>query len=501
MRTWKRPLATTLTSLALVACGGGGGGGGDDGPPKAPAADSYAQRCAPGNPFASASLRTGSLTVEKQWLHAYMDEVYLWYDQMPRVDAALPQYSDSANVPASLGAYFHALRTPQRTASGKLLDEFSFAMPTAEWEALSQRGAQLGYGVIWSASTAPNVATVLWVAPGSAAELAGVQRGDQLLTIDGASVDTLQASAFLDAVYPGSAVGHRMVFRRASGASGPDAVLTAAEVAMPSVPLVKTIATASGTVGYVLFNLHDVPSEAGLIAAMKTLKDAGVSDLVLDLRYNRGGYLYIASELAYMIAGPARTADRTFEKLSFNAKRTADNAEPATPFFNTSCIPDAGFTTCTDTKPLPTLGLNRVYVLASHTTCSASESVVNGLRGIDVDVRIVGGTTCGKPYGFNGKDNCGISYMPMEFKGVNAKGFGDYADGFDADCAAADDASHALGSQDEGMLAAALAYRQSGTCAAKPAAATKRPLVAGGRASATVGSGPRGLNILARPPR
>src|SRR6185295_9132799 len=124
--------------------------------------------------------------------------------------------------------------------------------------------------------------------------------------------------------------------------------------------------------------------------------------------------------------------------------------------------------TSTANAALPTLDLSRVYVLTTSETCSASEAVINGLRGVDLDVRQIGGGTCGKPYGFAAQDNCGISYFPIEFEGVNAKGFGDYADGFVpngsgatgiAGCAASDDLSQPLGSPDEGLLKAALAYR------------------------------------------
>jgi hypothetical protein len=50
-------------------------------------------------------------------------------------------------------------------------------------------------------------------------------------------------------------------------------------------------------------------------------------------------------------------------------------------------------------QPLPTLNLKRLYVLTSPSTCSASESLINGLRGADFPVVQVGTTTCGKPYG------------------------------------------------------------------------------------------------------
>ena len=112
------------------------------------------------------------------------------------------------------------------------------------------------------------------------------------------------------------------------------------------------------------------------------------------------------------------------------------------------------------------MNLGRVYVLSSPGTCSASEAIVNGLRGVDVEVVLVGGTTCGKPYGFTAKDNCGISYFPIEFQGVNDKGFGDYADGFGptTTCTVAGDFSKALGDSSEGMLAAALNHRVTGSC-------------------------------------
>ena len=113
---------------------------------------------------------------------------------------------------------------------------------------------------------------------------------------------------------------------------------------------------------------------------------------------------------------------------------------------------------------MPSLSLPRVFVLSTNSTCSASESLINGLRGIDVQVIVIGGATCGKPYGFNAKDNCGISYFPIEFQGVNAKGFGDYSDGFQPTCAVTDDLSRPLGDINEAQLAGALTWRATGQC-------------------------------------
>jgi hypothetical protein len=113
-------------------------------------------------------------------------------------------------------------------------------------------------------------------------------------------------------------------------------------------------------------------------------------------------------------------------------------------------------------------------------------------------VHLIGNTTCGKPYGFFGQDNCGITYFPIEFQGVNAKGFGDYGGGFVpggsgvagvAGCAANDDLDHALGDPAEGQLASALAYRASGNSTCLPVQGSPRasPLAAGQTAAISPG--------------
>jgi hypothetical protein len=103
---------------------------------------------------------------------------------------------------------------------------------------------------------------------------------------------------------------------------------------------------------------------------------------------------------------------------------------------------------------------------------------MNGLRGVDVEVIQIGTTTCGKPYGFYPQGNCGTHYFTIQFRGVNQKNFGDYTDGFFPGdpgsmdmaevpgCSAADDFTKQLGDPTEGRLAAALAYRETGACAA-----------------------------------
>ena len=205
--------------------------------------------------------------------------------------------------------------------------------------------------------------------------------------------------------------------------------------------------------------------EVRVVCAFDDFAQQNVTELVLDLRYNGGGFLHIASQLAYQIAGSA-SQNKLFAGLHYNIKRSQSN-------YN---IPFYGFTTEPLPRPLSSLNLARVYVLTTGNTCSASEAVMNGLRGIGVEVIQIGSTTCGKPYGFNATANCGRRYYNIDFEYVNNQGFSDFGDGFKpathgdplshliTGCQASDDYNHELGDPEETLLKTALYHQQNRQC-------------------------------------
>lgn len=501
-------VAALSAALLLCACGGGGSGGGSgvgdgagDAGGDAPPGDPWEARTAQSAPLAQrcAEPRSGrdpyngnqpypdlqgTLDDERSWLATYMDEVYLWYDEIPNVDDEDFTVTAYGSPAAAMEAYFYSLLTPATTPSGRFKDEFSFVYPTDLWNALSQSGESVGYGMLVAlvAPAPPREAVVAFVEQGSPAADAGIGRGAQIVAIDGEDlaygddIDTLN-----NGLFPASAgESHSFRIRPAGTSSTREVTLTAQVVTTDPVPLVRTIDTASGRVGYLLFNDHAAIAEGELYRAVQQLASAGISDLVLDLRYNGGGYLDIASELAYMIAGASTTSGKTFERLAFNDHNPLGaTGDAVTPFHSHSLGFDDSLSAGT---VLPALDLSRVFVLSGPGTCSASEAIINGLKGVDVQVMQIGGTSCGKPYGFYAWDNCGTSYFPIEFVGVNHKGQGDYADGIAPQCEVADDYAHALGDTAENQLATALAYRQSGSCpstakaAATPARLLRSPL-------------------------
>jgi C-terminal processing protease CtpA/Prc len=483
VRRLPRPGAWAAATLAvaglLAGCGGGGGGGGGASlplvlPTTTPAtgtggsssgafapSSTVAGLCAVPrngtNPDTGAAYpdRPGSLDSEKTWVRSWIDETYLWYTEVP------------ANLVASGYAtpvdYFNVLKTPATTASGRAKDRFHFVYDTEVYRELSQGGITAGYGMEFAfvRNSRPRDLRIAFTEPGSPAASAGIARGAKVLEVDGVDVvNGTNTTVINNGVFPAT-VGESHTFKLLEGSATRTVTLASAKVTSTPVQNVGSLTTGSGLVGYMLFNDHISTSEKQLVAAVNQLKTAGVQDLVLDMRYNGGGLLAIASELAYMVAAPA--AGTTFERLAFNDKNPfgLTSAQATVPFYSTA----RGFSVSTG-QPLPTLGLSRVTVLTGPDTCSASESVINSLRGVGVTVNLVGGATCGKPYGFYPQDNCGTTYFAIQFKGVNQVGFGDYGDGFAPTCSVADDFDHPLGDPNEARLAAALTLRTSGACPA-----------------------------------
>ena len=484
-----------VTMFALVAaCGGGSSGFAGTSPPPPPPPQggsgwepgvfldwsTFRNLCqnprsgtnpATGQPFPDIQ---GETLDENNFLRSYSDDTYLWYDEIVDQD---PGMFDDPLV------YFEELRTTALTASGTPRDKFHFTFPTDDWFQLSQSGVSAGYGATWVllSPSPPREIAVAYTEPDSPATNLPdpLARGARILSIDGvdaingADVDTINAGLF--PAGPGET--HEFEILDLGSQTSRIVQLTSAEITSAPVQNVSAVDTPTGRVGYMLFNDHILTAENALVDAVNQLNTFGIDDLVLDIRYNGGGFLFIASQLAYMIGGPAQTAGLAFETLQFNDKYPITDPVTGQPL-----QPDPFFDVTLDGAPLPVLDLpiRRVFVLTGPGTCSASESIMNSLRGVDVEVIQIGSTTCGKPYGFYPTDNCGTTYFTIQFRGVNAKNFGDYADGFSPEntdpagivgtlvpgCSIGDDFSSQLGDQTEARFAAAMQYRDTGTCPA-----------------------------------
>ena len=433
--TFVRRRASALWLAALLAgCGGGGGGGGVGGEDETVATS-------PPSPDAC------SVAEQNRWLGTYFDDRYFWYALAPRPDPA---------PFASVADYFDA-RLYAGTVPDFPADRWSRFESTESFNRFFGDGQALGYGLSVAGleiTGRPDLPLLVrYVEANSPAAAAGVRRGDQVI-----SVNDRSAAAMVDAndfaVLSASAAGQTIVLslRR----SGVDQVISlrAATYALKPVP-VDTVFTSAGgrRLGYVIVKDMISQALAPLETAFARFRAAGVEAVVLDLRYNGGGLVSVGGTVASYVAGSLGSG-QVFADLLYNDKQAAtSNAR-----FNFSNLASA-------------LGSARVYVLTGPRTCSASEQVINGLRGVGIDVVAIGDTTCGKPVGFLPTSQCGTTYSVVNFESVNQRNEGRYFDGFAPTCAVADDLSRALGAPDEALLSAAALFADTGQCPAPAMAA------------------------------
>ena len=441
-------LAVTLAALA-IACGSSS--------PSAPKS-----RFPPSYEFAN---KCDDLAAKKQWVRSTLDEVYLWNDEIVDVDAG------AYGTPE---AYYEALLVRTPTASGRPKDKWSYTTPVATLER-----ATYWHGVRWSSFASTDV-QAWYVRLGTPASDAGVLRGDRLVAIDGVPVEQLTPEALYDALFP-AVPNQDIALMLASPDAGTRIVtMTDAPFADPGVLLDTVIDRPGGKVGYLAYTSANGNDAADWQAAVIRFLDAGVSDLVVDVRYNIGGTVENAVAAGSLIGGKPLNG-KVFAYLAPNRRTqqllvaAGSPAELQVPF-----VP-----------PPSSLGLNRVYFLTTARTCSAAEMLINGMVPW-LDVWQVGGTTCGKPYGFDEHTNCGTTYSIVAMQDSNALHHGDFVDGLVPRCAGQDDFSHALGDPAEGLFSAALAARETGQC--PPAALAPQP----GPGALLSGEAPRHRSPAAR---
>ena len=297
-----------------------------------------------------------------------------------------------------------------------------------------------GYGIVTRDD--PNGRRVHYVYRGSPAERAGVRRGDVIRAIDGMRVAgsggvwAREGSTRLELIAPGGEVREVMV--EESGYREP---VIGAE---------KVFDVAGRRVGYLELHLFRKDAAEEFRAAAGRLREQGIDELVLDLRMNPGGYLGEAWGVASAIAGE-RLNGKLFTRVVSNERYR-----------------DRDLELHLGASAQGALGLARLFVVTSKDTCSASESLINGLAA-HMPVVTVGETTCGKPVGSLTLEYGEHVYSIITFRGVNARGEGDYFTGLPPTCATGDDVTRELGDPADPGLGVALHYIRYGGCP-RPAA-------------------------------
>ncbi|MBF0146870.1 MAG: PDZ domain-containing protein [Magnetococcales bacterium] len=371
---------------------------------------------------------TWSIAEKNDFVLSRMREWYLWYDQIPS--------NLNSNNYSSPEAVLEAARY-------KVKDQWSYIASLQEITAQLSTGEFTGIGI----RTYLDDSIKLWVRqvfPSSPASTAGILRGDRILGINGRTVEQIQADNAWDQAFGADSPGVTITLNLLrSGATKLDIKVTKATFFVNPVYTSKVIQQGSTKIAYLAFDAFTNAAYPSMLDAFNDFKTSGVTEMVLDLRYNSGGLVDIAAYLSSLMRD-ASDKD-TFAILSYNNRHTSSNQ------------------TLNYTRMSSDLNLSRIFVITTSATCSASEMVIQGLKPF-ITVVTVGSTTCGKPVGMDLVPFDDLVLAAITFRITNVNGETDYFDGLSPSCAATDDLSHDLGDTNESSLAAALSFIARGSC-------------------------------------
>jgi len=369
-----------------------------------------------------------SIRNQNRQLHEALLEDYLWYQDVPET----VDYSDF-DSPAQLLDFLR--KDPP--------DRFSFITDAEEYKALYSAGQYAGFGFSFEISNDDRL-LIRFVYADSPAWLAGMRRGDEILSVNGEVAADLIAANDWEAAFGPSEVGvvGELRLKKPDG-NEIDIVMEKAVIDINTVLHQEVIDTATGRIGYLVFSSFLNTSYDELKSVFSNFRNAGVGKVILDLRYNGGGAVWVADALASWLYG--NNQREVFAELRFNELNSDQN-------YSYNLVPLA-----------EGISIDELIVITTGESCSASEMLINGLKPF-MTVRTVGSTTCGKPVGMSPEEICDKMLVAVNFATFNAKGDGDYFDGFAADCPAADDVSKAFGDPADPMLEEALYLAANDRC-------------------------------------
>jgi carboxyl-terminal processing protease len=394
----------------------------------------------------------------KDSVYLFSKEVYLWNDVIPAYNVFNPRgYSGTTDL-AAASAVMNGIRALQP------LDHFSF-VTTKEQSSGLQTGVSGDYG-FWVKAATPDGTNVYWyvnyVYKTSSAGTAGIERGYYISKVNGAAIGYNQAGAdALNAAFASNTASATFEFTKPDG-SKVTATLNKGSYNANAVLYRNVINTSnSKKVGYLVFNqFFGAPARAELAEAFTYFQSQGIDELVVDLRNNPGGSTETQDTLANLIAPIAANNGKMytyfFNQQLQNGIFPLLKTKPG--FSNVSFAQNIN---TVNFKKAGSLNLPRVFIIATSSSASASELLINNLKPY-MDVKLIGDTTYGKPVGFFPIDVYEYSLYPISFKTVNSAGNADYYNGFYPDKVAADGVNKNWGDVTEPSLASALKYITTG---------------------------------------
>ncbi len=362
-----------------------------------------------------------------EFIETAMKDVYLWYKQLPDIDIRYEFDSE---------AYFEKLLYAD--------DKWSFVTDDIQSFENSLEGKEVtfGYSLAFGrfSNTGNIFALVEFVYPNSPASVAGLKRGDIIVMMNNADITDQN---YKDLLYRENISVTMGVLSNNGISLGETKNMTAKELNLNPVLLKKVIDYNDHKIGYLFYAQFISEFNSSLDSAFQYFKDSQITDLVIDLRYNPGGYISAAQRLCSCIA-PVSIVNNNSSLVTFQWNDKYQD------YWESNNVTSQLKVNFVNTVPVK-LGLDKIYVLTGSGTASASELSITGLKPY-MDVTTVGETTYGKYTAsitlkpedyydnqnyYSDFDNWGL--QPIVLRYANSQGVTDFKDGFTPDIAVDDD--------------------------------------------------------------
>lgn len=392
---------------------------------------------------------SGTYRDVNKWVYDYMAEMYLWNDNIPKLelDYSVDYQSflksmldgvasfDNANKDDGVligdqriyFTYIDSNAPISRAVGDQINDSGIMSIGGASFEV---EGGGMALGLV-----------IRLVAPDTEAAKAGIKRGDFITKVNGITVTESNYQSLASSIFKGNVTVtvNDVDFTGSAAVVTPrcDISFSSSAYTDPAIYKASVATTASGKkVGYLLHMGFDMAYDEQMIDIFNQFKTEGIDELIIDLRYNPGGMVLSSTVLGTLVAG-SQHKDKIYLRTTYNSTRTA-KGEKGEYFIGNPSNPENPEGYQNIAKALDAaVGLKRVFVITSGTTASASELLINGLRGIGIEVNTIGLRTLGKNAGMEGIRQSFLRYVftfyPITFYCENAQGFRDYAGGFPAD--------------------------------------------------------------------
>ena len=429
----------------------------------------------------------------------YAKENYLWFDQLPDYATFKPRSFTNAAPLTALSDEMDALsQYAINPVGGKPYEYYIYDPGRAKYSFIddgTETGALNGvkgdFGFDYNYWDVDDI-RITYVYPGSPAGLAGFKRGYQIVSIND------NTSLSFDGVSNGQTYGDgsrkninyvynaifnsgniKMTVKRPDGTTLTESFSTGNYNVNPVLKDTVFNAGASHKIGYIVFNsfTSDDNADPKLDAAFANFTTQGITDLVVDLRYNGGGYVSTAEYLdnlivptskdgtnmyntyfnSTLVAGKETLLKNQWRRYSDGLHNLAEIDYSLNSQYNKPNFVKKG-----------SLNVPRVFFIIGGGTASASELTINNLRPV-MDVQFVGETSYGKPVGFFDIQINKYTMFTPEFSTKNSAGQGDYYDGFTPNTtgypgiADYDGIDKDFGDPEENLLKHIISYVKTGT--------------------------------------